>query len=104
MIHSTANYSFVYMGYTTDRFPERILDTSRTGEASTELRSIPVASKDRLTCSVVSPSTSMSCKENRPVEAIVVKMTINDPTAAVRTGKCRARAEFQITTKKLGVM
>jgi hypothetical protein len=77
-----------------DRFAEKILETSRTGVPSTELKSLPVASKVRLTFSVVSLSISVICKENNPVDVTVVKTTISDPKTAMRTGKCRARADF----------
>jgi hypothetical protein len=93
-IQSVANRWFVYIGYVTDRFSERILETSRIGVASTELRSLRVASKVRFTLSVVSLSTSVVCKENRSVDVTVVKITKSDPKTAIRTEKCRARADF----------
>jgi hypothetical protein len=83
--------------------PERIFEAIKIGRASTVLKLLPVASKERETEIVVSDLTSSSWRENRPVDATVVRRIISDPTAAVSTGKCRTRADFQITTKKLGV-
>jgi len=93
----------VYKGYDSDRFPERILETSKTGRASMELKSTPVASKELDIDMIISVSTSLDCKENKPVEATVVETTMSDPIAAVRTEKCRARADLWITSSELGV-
>lgn len=78
----------MYEGYAKERFPERILETNKTGRASTELKSTSVASKERDIDNVAFLSTCVGCGVNKPVEITVVKMIINEPTAAVRTGKC----------------